>query len=71
MNNLVEIKVFMYRYDAEIAKDLLKQQGINSIISGDDCGGLSPYISLGMGNFKLLVQKENVNKSKEVLKILE
>ncbi len=54
-----------------LLSDFLNGQGIEAIISADDCGGLRPHLSLGMWNVRLLVSKEFAAKAKEILKILE
>ena len=66
---LASIATFLYRHEAELAKSLLSEKGIEAIISADDLGGYRPDLS--MGNVKLLVKKEDVEKAKEVLKVLE
>ena len=71
MDDLVTVKTFMQRHEAEMAKGLLDEQGIESTISADDCGGYRPHLSLGMGGVKLLVKKEDIEKTQEIFKILE
>ena len=71
MDNLIVIKKFFRRYEAEHAKGLLEEQDIESIVSADDCGGFRPHLTLGMGNVRLLVQKEDGDKAREVLQVLE
>src|SRR3989338_2467285 len=71
MPKLILIKTFLHRHEAEGAKGLLKEQGIESIVSADDAGGQYPGASLGMGNVKLLVQEPDVPKANEFLKVLD
>ena len=71
MADLVLIKTFLYRHEAESAQGLLKELGIEAIISADDVGGAYPNASLGMGNVKLLVQELDAPKAKEFLQVLD
>ena len=69
MSNLEVVGTFSKRYEAEMAQGLLLEQGIQSIISADDCGGqlmgLSPILKSGV---KLMVSGED---RAEVLEVLE
>ncbi len=71
MDDLVVIRKFGQRYEAEMAKGLLEKQGIESIIQADDCGGMRTHLSIGAGGVQLLVKKEHKEKSEEILKTLE
>ena len=70
MSDLIIVKAFPYRHEAELAKNLLAAEGIESIIQADDAGGLRPHLTFtggaaGMANF--LVRKEDADKAREVL----
>ena len=67
--DLITFKIFLDRPEAEIAKGLLSENGIECVISADDAGGRYP--SASMGNVRLLVRKEDVEKVKEILEVLE
>ncbi len=69
--HLVEVKNFLYRHQAEVAKGLLLDEGIEAIVSADDCGGYRPHLTFGMGAVKLLVKESDLAKAQEVLKVLE
>lgn len=71
MSNLINIRTFLKRYEVELVKGLLAEQGIESIIPVDDCGGYRPHLPLGMGGIQLLVKKEDAEKAKEILKTLD
>ena len=71
MAKLIPIKTFFHRHEAETAKGLLKEQGVESIVSADDAGGAVPTASFGMGNVKLLVQESDIPKAKEFLQVLD
>lgn len=71
MIDLINIRTFTQRYEAEMAKGLLSEQGIESIILADDCGGQRPDLSVRMGGVQLLIRKKDIEKANEILEILE
>lgn len=71
MNDLINIRTFTQRYEAEMAKGLLSEQGIESIILADDCGGQRPDLSVRMGGVQLVIRKEDIEKANEILETLE
>ena len=70
MIELVTIKRYLYRHDAEMAKGLLSDKGIDAMIITDDCGGFRPYMAFGSA-IRLLVRKEDVTKAMDILLVLE
>lgn len=66
MSDLVCIKNFNTRIDAELIKGLLETNGINSFISSDDMGGVGPHIAAS--GVKLMVAPEDAEKAKEMLR---
>lgn len=72
MSELVTVKVFDSRIEAEIAQGLLSEQGIESIINADDCGGMLMGVSLvRKGGIKLMVSGEDLEKAEEALEVLD
>jgi len=67
MNDLVVVNTYFHKHEAEIAKGLLESNGITATISADDMGGLREHITIGMGNIRLLVVKNDFDKAKEIL----
>lgn len=65
MTNLVAVKSFSGRVEAQLAQAKLKAEGIESTISGQDAGGALPLQSL---NTRLLVNEEYSDRA---IKILE
>jgi hypothetical protein len=63
--DLVVIRTYLNRIDAEIAKGALDAADIDSLISADDAGGLRP--GLWMGGVRLLVRAEDADRATEVL----
>jgi antitoxin component YwqK of YwqJK toxin-antitoxin module len=71
MDELVLLKTFYSKYDAEVAVGLLKDSGIEAILQGDDVGGYRPHVTLSMGNYRVLVRRAEALQAAEVLKTLE
>ena len=68
MSELVCIKICRVRPEAEIIKSLLESNNIKATISADDCGGMFPPLTLNTGGIKIMVEKENAQKAKDILK---
>jgi antitoxin component YwqK of YwqJK toxin-antitoxin module len=66
-NPLSVAGVYFNRYEAEMAKGLLDEAGITSFISADDCGGMRPDIALGMGNFRVMVHRQDLSRAMDIL----
>ena len=45
MSDLIIIKIFYSRLEAEQAKGLLDEKGIEAFISADDAGGTHPHVA--------------------------
>jgi len=71
MRELIAVQIYLDRNEAEIAKGLLAQNGIQSTISSDDAGGYRPNLVFGMGGIKLLVEKNDLKEAKEILDFTE
>ena len=70
MERLKNLKTFNIRIEAEIAKSFLESQGIRSYIFSDDAGSMVPSQDFITG-VKLMVNKEDFKKTKEILDMLE
>ena len=71
MSELVLARTFENRVEAEIAQGLLSEQGIESIIIADDCGGMLMGVSLiRKGGIKLMVTEEDQPKAEQILDVL-
>ena len=62
---LVAIRTFLNKFDAEIAQGALRAADIESMISADDAGGLRP--GLWMGGVRLLVRVEDAKRAAKIL----
>ena len=67
MANLVRIKTYQNRMEAELAKGLLESQDIKAMVSADDAGGAHPALLWAIGGVHLLVMKKDVQKATEIL----
>ena len=62
---LVVVRTFLNRIDAEMAQSALEAADIESIVSADDVGGLRP--GLWMSGVRLLVHAEDAEQAGEIL----
>ena len=69
LNGYVEVEVYANDLDGEIAKGLLAENGIEALISKDDCGGMMPNFQLTRG-VRIYVLPKDVEKSENLLKML-
>jgi hypothetical protein len=67
----VVIRTYGIQQNAEIAKGLLDEAGIISLIISDDAGGSFPSIFLTGIGFQLMVNSSDVDKAEEVLAVLD
>ena len=65
--DLINIKTYSSRHDAEIAKGFLEANGVNAFVSGDDYGGIHPGLSFSTG-VRLLVKEEDIEKAKRIFR---
>lgn len=62
-SDLVAVSVFQSDVEAGIARDVLEDAGIESMIRSDDIGGMYP----GIAGVELLVRAEDLEKAREAL----
>jgi Putative prokaryotic signal transducing protein len=62
---LVVVRTFLNRIEAELAKGALQASGIESIIRADDVGGTRP--AFWMSGVPLLVRAEDLEAATQVL----
>jgi hypothetical protein len=60
---ILVIRTFLTRIEAEIAQVTLEAASIESMLAADDAGGLRP----GLAGTRLLVRAEDVERAAEVL----
>lgn len=59
MTDLVYIKTYLNRPEAELAKGFLEANGIKAMVSADDAGGMRPDLMQATGGVRLLVREED------------
>ncbi len=64
-HELVVVRTFPNKIDADLAHGALESSGIASFVSADDAGGVEP--SLWTFGVRLLVRAEDLSKAREVL----
>lgn len=67
MSELVCVKTYNNRLDAELDKSFLDSEGIQAMISADDAGGLRPDLLWATGGVRLLVKEEDAEKALSIL----
>jgi hypothetical protein len=67
MSEVVCIKTFPYRHEAELARSALESYGIKAVVTTDDCGGQDPVLGLVSGGVGLLVLHERAAEALEIL----
>ena len=63
--DLVAVRTFLNKFDAEIAKSALDAANIDSMIKADDAGGTRP--GMWMSGVELLVRAEDAKRAAEIL----
>lgn len=64
--DLVTIRVFNDELEANFAKSTLESEGIDSMLSRDNAGGMEPPLSLSQG-IKLIVRSEDAERADATL----
>lgn len=67
MSELVVVKKFKSRYEAELARGFLESHGIEADVSADDAGGMYPQLTVVTGGVRLLVKDIDMLKAKALL----
>jgi hypothetical protein len=68
--DLVLLKVFKSDMEAKMASDILESDGIVTIISADNEGGMNPSLSLSQG-VRLLVSGNDLEKAVTILNAMK
>jgi hypothetical protein len=64
-DTLVVVGTYFTEVDADLARTVLEAEGIDCMIRGDDCGGVSPQ--LWMHGVALLVRSEDFERARAIL----
>ena len=66
--DLVVVRTFNDRIEADLAQSALEAAGIESMVRGDDAGGVQPGLWTSMG-VDLLVREEDAINAREILDV--
>lgn len=66
MNRRILCREFYTRGEAEIVRELLRANGIESYVNSDDCGSVDPALSFARG-VQLFVAEEDVPQAEMVI----
>jgi len=64
--NTAVAKTFANEFEAERAKGILEENGVEGFVQRDDAGGMEPPLQLTEG-VKLIVLEEDLQRAKEIL----
>lgn len=67
-NRTVVLKKYTDDVSAEMAKQVLSEEGISAIVSKDDAGGMTPNLQFN-SRIRLLVLSKDLQRAKEILNI--
>lgn len=65
--DLVVVRTYSYRHEAEIGRTMLESNGIDAMIVADDAGGMRPSLGLMNGGVRLLVRRQDEQTTKKLL----
>ena len=67
-DELVVVRTFLDRLEAELAQGALEAAGIESMVRSDDAGGMRPAMTFSNGA-ELLVRAEDAREAADVLSL--
>ena len=65
-DDLVVVRTYGFRHEAEVGRSMLEANEVDAIISGDDAGGIQPGMAAANG-IKLLVRRSDGQKAIQLL----
>jgi hypothetical protein len=67
MSDLVCIRTYSFRPEAELARSVLEAGGIESVLMADDAHGMRPIMGLSTRGVRLCVRREDAEKAAAIL----
>jgi hypothetical protein len=67
MSEFVSVGNYLDRFGAELDRETLKANGIDSFVQADDAGSVDPFLLSGSGGAWLVVRPEDADKAKALL----
>jgi hypothetical protein len=61
------VATFANTAEAELARERLKNEGVEAVVVEGITGGVLPFMGATMGGVRLQVQHRDANKAKEIL----
>ncbi|WP_394837268.1 DUF2007 domain-containing protein [Pendulispora rubella] len=65
--DLVTVASFRTAPEAELAKELLENEGISAFLGNEMAAGLMPFLTPDLGGVTLQVQQKDAGRAREVL----
>jgi hypothetical protein len=66
MSERVVLRRFNYRHEAEVVKSVLEGDGIDALVTSDDCGSVDPALGLVRGAC-VVVTSDDAARAEELL----
>jgi len=70
-DDLKLVKSYNRELEAEMAKELLENEGIRAMVVADDCAGLYPQFQSQSKGVRLLVAPEDLEQARQLLGVME
>jgi C_GCAxxG_C_C family probable redox protein len=67
MSELIMIRAYGNRFEAEQAQQILHELGIDAMVQADDAGGMYAGLSLGKKGVRLVVRERDAERAREAL----
>jgi len=64
---IVVVQSYGSRLEAELAKGVLEEAGIQAFIQGDTAGGMREHLAWSGAGFKILVREDDASMARDVL----
>ncbi len=64
------LKSFNRELEAEMAKEMLENEGIPAMVVADDCAGMYPQFQTQSKGVRLLVAPEDLERARDILGIM-
>ena len=66
-DELVVVRTYLYRHEAELGRSVLEARAVPSVISADDTGAMGPWLGVSTGGVRLLVRRKDRLTAKDLL----
>jgi len=66
---LVVVRTFGNRQEAELARSALEAAGIDAIVRADSCGDMRPWIAWAGSGFQVIVREPDAVEARDILDV--